>query len=136
MKKILLGITLIFLMFSCAHHKDVRPGEGGLNSVTIKTDDTHAGSREAMDQANDYCKTKNKSAIIVNEKSTYHGEMDESTYKTAKKVSKAAGTVGAGVWTLGGTKESNIGGTTGVVGAVGDQVLGEEYTVNMTFKCE
>ena len=131
------SLSLIaFTIFSCAHYPDVRPGAEGLHSVSVQSDDVHSGSRDALSQASDYCKSKKKESVIVSEDSKYTGSMDEESYKTAKKISKTAEVIGPAVWGVGGKKESSAGGDVGVAGAAGDQILGKEYTVNMTFKCQ
>lgn len=132
------NIILLFILFisSCAHHKDVRPGADGIHKVVITTDDKEDGSRNAIDQANNYCKEFNKSAAIVSEDQKYVGDMDEKDYQTGKKLSKVAKVVGGTVWSLGAKNESNAGGIVGVTGAAADSALGKGYNVIMTFKCQ
>jgi hypothetical protein len=135
--KTTLQLFFFVLIFSaCAHHKDVRPGTEGIHRVVVQTDDDSRGARNALDQAEHYCKQYGKQPAIVTEDKKYTGDMDEKDYRTGKKVAKAAQTLGGVVWALGGKNESNAGGIVGVGGAVGDQVLGEGYTVEMKFKCQ
>ena len=61
--------------------------------------------------------------------------MDEQSCKNAKTATKVAKIVGGAAWVLGGRNESNLGGIVGLGGAVGDEVLGEGYTIEMRFKC-
>lgn len=132
----ILAVAITLVLNGCAHYPDVRPGADGVHSVKIKSESPESGSREAISQARSYCKSLEKTPAIVSENSSYTGEMDEGTYKTAKKVSRAAETIGPAIWTMGGKRESRAGGTVGVAGAAGDQILGEEYSVQMTFKCQ
>jgi hypothetical protein len=128
--------TTLFVLTNCAHYPDVRPGVEGVHTVIVKAEDENSGARNALNQANDYCKTKKQNAAIISESSEYKGSMDEESYKTAKKVSKAAEVIGPVVWGAGGKRESKAGGVVGVAGAAGDEILGEEYSVKMTFKCQ
>lgn len=124
-----------FLFVSCAHHKDVRPGADGVHRVVIQTDDKEAGARQALEQANHFCKESNKIAAIVEEDQKYTGDMDEKQYQTGKKISKVAKVVGGTTWALGGRNESSLGGVVGLGGMAGDAALGQGYTVSMKFKC-
>lgn len=114
----------------------MRPGDSGLHRVVISSEDTDSGSREAIRQANSFCKEQGKRAAFVNESSQYKGDVDESTYKTGKKASKAAQILGGTTYVLGGQNESTVGGLVGVGGAVADGVLGNGYSVEMKFKCK
>lgn len=128
-------LSVLFLS-ACAHHRDVRPGADGINRVVIQTDDTDAANRDAIAQAQHYCKEKGKEAAFVSEGTKYTGDMDESTYNNAKRVSKVAKTVGGTVWAMGANKESNLGGIAGLGGSAADSALGKGYTVDMRFKCQ
>jgi hypothetical protein len=120
---------------ACATHHDVRPGVDGIHRVVIQTDDTEVGAREAIRQSNNFCKEQNKYAAFVTEDKKYTGDMDESTYRNAKRASKAAAAVGGAVWVFGGETERNLGGLAGLGGATADAALGKGYTVEMKFKC-
>lgn len=134
--KNLLGLLGILLFLSaCAHHRDVRPSANGIHRVTLKTEDTDEGSREAIEQANHFCKERGRHAAFVKEDQKYTGDMDEKSYKNAKRATKVAKTVGGAVWAFGGKKESNLGGLVGLGGAAGDSAIGKGYTVEMHFKC-
>ena len=135
MKRSLL-ILPVLMLAACAHHRDVRPGDNGVHRVTIRTEDTEAGSREAISQARHYCDEKKKEAVFISEESKYTGDMDESTYKNSKRAAKVAQGVGSAVWVFGGKKESAIGGVAGLGGGIADQALGEGYHVDMRFKCQ
>lgn len=133
----LLLLSFLFLA-SCAHHRDVRPGADGLNRVVVATEDTDEGSRDAIKQANHFCKEERggKSAVFVNEEQKYTGSMDESTYKTAKTASKIAQAAGGAAYVFGGKNEQTAGGIVGIGGGIADQALGKGYSVDMKFKCE
>lgn len=132
---LVLGFAALSLS-SCAHHRDVRPGPEGVNHVVIHTDDTDAGERDAISQANDYCDQWKKQAVILQEGSKYTGSMDESNYRTAKTASKVAQAVGGAGYVFGGKNERTAGGIVGVGGGIADQALGNGYTVDMKFKCQ
>ncbi len=136
MKALTLSLVAI-LLGACAHHRDVRPGADGIHRVALTTDDTDEATRDAIEQANHYCKSRNKNqeAAFVTEDKKYTGDMDEKTYKNSKRIAKAASTAGGAVWALGGERESNLGGIVGLGGGVADQALGKGYTVEMKFKC-
>lgn len=121
---------------ACAHHRDVRPGADGVHRVVVSTDDTEAGQRDAIEQANHYCKEHGKEAAFLKEESKYTGDLEESTYKNAKRASKVAKTVGGTVWAMGGKKESDIGGLAGLGGTAADQALGKGYSIDMRFRCQ
>jgi hypothetical protein len=136
MKQPLIALTLLALLASCAHHRDVRPGVNGINKVVITTDDKEEGARSAIDQANDFCEQTKKTAVFIDENQQYTGDMDEKTYQTGKKVSKVAKVVGGTTWVMGAPRESNLGGIVGLGGAAADSALGKGYTVSMKFKCQ
>ncbi len=123
------------ILASCAHHRDVRPGEGGIHKVAVRTDDKEEGSRSAISQANHFCEQRNKIAVFIDENQQYTGDMDEKDYQKGKKISKVAKVVGGSVWAFGGKRESNLGGIVGLGGTAADAALGEGYTVTMKFKC-
>jgi hypothetical protein len=134
--KALIFIALFSLFASgCAHHRDVRAGADGVHRVVIQTDDNEQGTRDAISQANHFCKERKLSAAFINEDKKYTGDMDEKSYKNAKRATSVAKTVGGAVWVFGGKKESNLGGLVGLGGAAGDAALGKAYTVEMRFKC-
>lgn len=139
MKKLLLifcGFTLI--LASCAHHRDVRPGPDGIHRVAVAAEDTDVGARDAISQANHYCKEERggKSAAFMTEDKKYTGSMSESTYKTAKTASKVAQAAGSAAFVFGGKNERTAGGVVGIGGGIADTAFGNGYSVEMKFKCE
>lgn len=136
MKKIVLVSLLSLIYVGCAHHRDVRPGADGVHRVSLQTDNKEEGSREAISQANHYCKQQQKHAAFMEESQKYTGDMDEKDYKKAKTAAKVAKGVGSAAWVFGGKNESNLGGIVGLGGAVADGAIGEGYTVEMKFKCQ
>ncbi len=94
---------------SCATNSrlDVRPGLEGLHRVVIPTDDIAAGSREAIEQADNYCKENKKSAYFFN---------DEQKAKAANKSTTNA--------LVSGKDEAN------------PEQDGKKYTVDMLFRCQ
>ena len=136
MAKRLFALASLLVLFGCAHHRDVRPGADGIHRVVIQSEDTDQGGKEAIRQAQHYCEEKKMEAAFIDEKKQYTGDMDESTYKTTKRVGKVAQVVGGGVWALGGKNESTIGGIGALGGTAANAAAGEGYTVEMRFKCQ
>ncbi|RYZ73877.1 MAG: hypothetical protein EOP05_09680 [Proteobacteria bacterium] len=134
----LLALTALTLttLAGCAHHRDVRPGADGVHRVQVQSEDTEAGTRDAISQANNYCEEKKKEAVFIQEDKKYTGDLDEETYKTGKRIATVAKGVGAGVFVFGGNKERKAGTAAGIGGGIGDNVLGKGYTVDMKFKCQ
>lgn len=132
----LLTIVAVLAVCSCAHHRDVRPGADGTHRVVIMTDQQEEGTRDAISQAQHFCKSKNLEAAFVNEKAAYKGDLDEQTYKNAKRAATVAKTLGGGIWVGGGKRESDVGGVLGLGGQATDQALGNAYEVAMEFKCQ
>ena len=101
-------LTIALSIGACAHHRDVRPGPDGVHRVQIQTDDVDAANRDAISQANNYCKSKSSKseAVFLNEGSKYTGSMAEGDYKTAKTLSKAAQAIGGSMAVLGGQDDT------------------------------
>lgn len=136
MKNYFLIMSLLFIA-ACAHYPDVRPGQGGINTVKIQAEDKDTGYREAMNQAESFCSDKyKKSPVIIKENSTYKGNMSEEDYHAAKTASKVATAVGSTAYVFGGKKEHDAGGVIGLGGAVANDVIGKGYLYEMLFKCE
>ncbi len=137
MKHMFCVLGLGLLIGGCAHHRDVRPGVDGVHRVTLQTEDKDEGFRNAMSQAEHYCKEKaSGSPAVLNEGSQYTGSMDEGSYRTGKTVSKVAAAAGGAVFALGGKKESTAGGIVGMGGGIANAALGKGYTFEMKFKCQ
>lgn len=137
MTKPIVFLFVTLLITACAHHRDVRPGAEGVHRVVVPAEDEHSGSQNAISQANHFCKEQNKMAVFIDENQKYTGSMDESTYKTAKTVSKVAEAAGGATWVFGrgrGTKDA--GAVVGMGGGIADSALGNGYTVEMKFKCQ
>jgi hypothetical protein len=127
--------TSVFLI-SCAHHRDVRPGEGGMHRVVVATDDVDQGNQDAIAQAQHYCKESKKEAIFTNEESKYKGNMSEEDYNKYKAGAKVAKVVGGTTWALGNKTASGIGGAVGLGGLAAEAAIGKQYKVEMKFKCQ
>lgn len=116
-------LPLLFLT-ACAHHKydDVRPGEGGLNTVIVKNEDPTEASREALRQVRAYCKDLDKRPAVTKEKNEYFGDVSEDTYKKMRRAGKAAEDISGGVL-------KNTGQATA-------EYAGAGYEETLQFKCE
>lgn len=132
------SVAIVGLSLSCAHHRDVRPSSDGIHKVTFQTEDKAEGYRNAMSQAEDYCKemANGKSPAIVSEQSQYSGTMNEENYNTAKTASKVAQAVGGAGYVFGGKAESNAGGIVGLGGGIASSAIGQGYTYEMKFRCQ
>ena len=130
----MLIITAV-LLADCAHHRDVRPGPNGINTVILKTESSDGAYRNARSQSEHYCAQYGKRPIILKEKSNYKGTMDEGSYNTGKSVAKVAKVVGA-VTFIGGNRDvSNGGAVVGLGGVAGDAYLGDAYSYTVRFRC-
>lgn len=134
MKKTLLLLPFLFLA-ACAHHRDVRPGANGVNRVALKEDDADSSGSSAMAQANHYCESLGKRAVVLNEGSKYTGDMDEGTYKKTKTVARVASTMGGAVAVFGGKNERNVGRVALLGGLGADAAAGKGYSYQMKFRC-
>jgi hypothetical protein len=125
-----------FAFAACAHYPDVRPGAKGQNYVEVTGQDEDEVSRDAISQANDYCKdVHKKSAGIVSEDKKYVGDMDEKSYKNAKRATAVAKTIGSAGVLLGGENERNAGGIATIGGVAADSAIGSGYKVTIKFNC-
>lgn len=161
-----LSLLFLFLVVSCAHYEDVRPGVDGVHKVIVRAEEKDQGSQNAIEQANYYCEKveHDKHAAFIDEKIEYTGSMDEKTRDTLRKASKAAEMVGgtsASVnsnnedWSHDSEQTNNMGKNTtmhkrkhvgaqvnppnpiGTAGAVGTiMTSGKDYLIQMTFKCQ
>lgn len=120
----LILFVLLLTLFSCGHHRDVRPGVNGVHRVVVASDDKTQGSQEALRQARHYCKETDRDAAIVKEEAKYSGSMNENTYNTMKMLSRGTQHVNTGTK----SRPSSL-------GSILNQALGDGYTVEMTFKC-
>ena len=136
MMRYLVSAVLLSLV-ACAHYPDVRPGASGEHSVSLAGDDDDELARQAISQAKDYCKDVHKKSVaIVSEDKKYIGDMDEKSYKGAKRAAGAAKAIGSAGAVFGGERERRAGGVVGLGGVVGDVALGAGYRVTMKFKCK
>jgi DNA-binding transcriptional regulator LsrR (DeoR family) len=111
----------IFLLVSCAHHRDVRPGSKGIHRVVVRKQNQEQAEQLAISEAQDYCSQYNKAPGFLEEKTEYKGTMNESTRDTVHKVSNAAMILG-GVGSTSRHGQTKAGGSilgrAGVVGHV------------------
>jgi len=122
--RLLFFVAAIFCVsYSCAHHPDVRPGPQGVHTISLEASDKQAGTRNAIRQANSYCKkTSESTAQILGENTDYSGgDLSEERYKQARGVGRALGA---------------FGGILGAGGGVVQSAIGSAYNVGMKFKCQ
>jgi hypothetical protein len=130
------GIAVVMTFAACAHHRDVRPGEEGINKVVLMTQEKDFEGRPALSQAEHYCETMGRRPVIVSETNQYVGSMDEGSYNNVHTGAKVAQTVGAVGHVFGGKKESDAGGVVGLGGIVAEGAIGKGYRYEMKFKCQ
>jgi hypothetical protein len=129
--------SLILAAIGCQHFPDVRPMANGTHKVMFNTERKGEGFRQAMSQAQSYCRSvKNANAVQVSETSEYSGDIDENIYNLAKTASKVAVVMGVGGAIAGGKTESDVGQVTAVGGGVADTVLGQGYQYTLEFQCQ
>lgn len=131
-----LGFLSFIFLFSCAHHKDVRPKADGKHTVEIIGEDKSKLGRDAMEQADHYCEEQNRRAAIVSEKISFIGQGSEEDYVKAKNITKAVKAVGGSAYVFGGKKEKNAGGIGVLGGQAADAYLGDGYKIHMVFVCK
>lgn len=128
---LLTGLTASLILGACAHHPDVRAGADGNHKVVVRAADEASSNREALSQANSFCKEQKKVAVVKTEKTQYTGAMREDTRKNIKAASNAAKIIGG----LGGVGAPANPAST--AGAVGGAMTGEpDYLTEMIFNCQ
>lgn len=91
-----IGALSTLLLFSCSSPSaresrlDVRPGVDGIHRVVVISKNQVEGSREALNQADQYCKEIKKSAYFFNSK------VDEDTAVKNKSTAPAKKAIPAG----------------------------------------
>ena len=114
----------------------VMPGEGGVNHVVARDIEKDGAETAAVDAATEYCKNKKMTAVFVNDKTKYTGDMDESTRNTVRKASKAAMILGGtGFGASSDTRPAGaILGSAGTAGHV--MTSDRDYESSVEFKCQ
>lgn len=115
---------------SCAHHRDVRPGAEGVHRVMTHDQERSSSERNALKQAEHFCKEQGKYAAIIKEETKYTGSMDEATRDTLRKASTAAIILGGASGTHGDPSPVR---TAGQVGGI--MTSGDDYVTDMSFRC-
>ncbi len=130
-------IPITVFVVACAHHNDVRPGVDGIHKVIVQGNGEGDGERNAISQANHYCKEiHQRSAVFMNESTKYEGSMDEGTHQTVRTASKAAGAIGVGMGVFGGRRERGAGNVAVGAGTVGGIMTQNAYKTEMQFQCK
>ncbi len=115
---------------SCAHHRDVRPGSEGVHRVLTHDQERSRSERNALQQAEHFCKEQGKYAAIIKEETKYTGSMDEATRDTLRKASTAAIILGGSAGANGDPSPVR---TAGQVGGI--MTSGDDYVTEMSFRC-
>lgn len=112
----------------------VMPGEDGTHRIISKDIEQEGAEEAAIKAANEFCEKRNLTAVFVNEKTQYKGDMDEQTRKNVRKASQAGmilGGVGAG------TGNSGLGAVLGTAGTIGYATTNDRaYQNEVVFKCK
>ena len=88
-------LSVLFLVMSGCSTASVRvmPGDKGINKV-IARDIEIAGAEEAAHKAaKEYCESKNAHLIVLKEKTSYTGKMDEKTRSGIRAASRAVSVI-------------------------------------------
>lgn len=64
----LLGVLLIGLLSSCAHHEDVRPSKSGVHKVVTDGTSEATALENAKSQALDYCDAKERRVGVISQR--------------------------------------------------------------------
>ena len=123
-KHIFLGLFILSFA-ACAHHHDVREGADGTNRVVTRAGERDIAERNAISQATHFCKEMKLHPVFITEKTTYTGSMDEKDRETLKNISTAAMVI------AGPQSPAHSAGTAGYI-----VTNGNDYTSDMTFKCQ
>ena len=122
--QITIGTIGFSLLISCAHkHPDVRPGAEGIHKITINSITKDRGMKSSLEQATNYCKSQKSQLAIIDESSTYQGQIDEDVYKQGQNIKDAASVL-LGPIVRGKAKDFT------------EKALGKPYLIQMTFKCQ
>ncbi len=127
---------VLLSLISCAHHEDVRPMADGNHIVKIIGEDKTAITREAMDQANHFCKETKKYAAVIKEETKYIGSGSEEDYVRNKNITNAVSAVGGSAAVFGGKKEKELGGIGLIGGQAANAYLGNGFQTTITFVCK
>ena len=127
----------LFILASCASHRDVRPGED-VNHVVVRAQERRQAEQSAIKQAENYCQESNRHAVFVKEEKTqYTGTMDEGTRDTVHKASTAAMILGGGVGAATQGSARAGGSVLGSAGVLGHAMTnGDDYVADMSFRCK
>ncbi|NOU52285.1 hypothetical protein HG263_17285 [Pseudoalteromonas sp. JBTF-M23] len=134
MKNTIISLTTTVLLAACAHHDDVRPGEGK-HYVVIKAVDRDQGMKEALGQAEHFCdKTKN-SLVVINENVDYQGEKSEKDYLDSRSTAEFVTEASTWLWILGDGHVDDAGAVAAIAGVVALESMDAPYTVTVNFRC-
>ena len=73
-------IFIMLFIFSCAHYKNVIPGNQNHHEVRLNSRDSGDGIKDAITQAQYFCKKDNLLAEFGNQQSRYVGNIPEEEY--------------------------------------------------------
>ena len=133
--KIVLLLMASFLL-SCGHHRDVRPMASGNHIVRVVGENKTGPVRDAMNQANHFCKESQKYAEVIKEDTTFIGSGSEEDYVRNKNITNAISAVGGSAAVFGGKREKKLGGLGLVGGQAANAYLGNGFQTTITFVCK
>lgn len=135
MKNLLLAIGVTSFLAACAHHDDVRPSENNQHYVIIKSSDRSEGIKEALDQADHFCKQDKQSMFVLNETVEYQGDKPEQEFLSDQSTAQIVSNAGTWLWVLGDGYVDDAGAIASIAGMSAEHSLGKPYLINLSFRC-
>lgn len=136
MKHTLTAVSLLLFLAGCAHHDDVRPSATNIHYISVNAQQREDGPREALKQAEHYCKSIKQKMFILNEEVSYEGTQPEEEYLNYLKTAKIVSGVGTMLWVFGDGKVDDVGGMAAIAGGTAESAMGKPYVTKMQFRCE
>jgi hypothetical protein len=127
-------IGLLILTACSTASVRVMPGDDGIHHVISKDIEQEGAEEAAVKAANEFCEKRSQTAVFIQDKTQYKGDMDEQTRKNVRTASKV-GTLMSGVGF--GTRNHGAGAVLGTASAVGYATTSDRaYQNEVSFKCK
>lgn len=136
MKHMISVLFLTGVLTGCAHHNDVRPSATNIHYISVNAQQKKDGAREAIKQAEHYCKSVDKRMYVINEEVIYEGEMPEEQYLSHLGTAEIVSSAGTLFWIFGDGKVDDAGGIAAIAGESVKGALGKPYKTKMQFRCD